>query len=410
MQENQVEQQSAPASRWMNIFFTFNRLILNTNSRIVYPFINVFARGLGVGLPLITLAITIRSISGTILSPLFGVIPDRVSRKFGMLLGIFLTILGSGLLWLFPGYLAFVAFMILTYIGALINMTAIQAYIGDVVPYRKRGEVIAITELGWSLSFILMIPFFGLLIDKFGWISPFPVLTVLEIVLFFLVLWLVPGIKKKVLVNEKNTMSFWEVFRLPAARRIMGLYFCMGASIEVLLLVFGVWMEDSFGLKIAALGAASAVIGFAELGGESLSAVVADRFGKKRSVRVGLIVNILITLSLTLLGRSLVGALIGLFLFYLSMEFTYISCMPILSQISPKARATLLGIAMAMVSLGRAAAAIIIPPLYSQGFFVTTLAAVFLNFSGILFLNGILIQEDGKGPAEGSLSKNSLIM
>ena len=56
------------------------------------------------------------------------------------------------------------------------------------------------------------------------------------------------------------------------------------AANEMVNLVFGVWLSDAFGLKIAALAGASAVIGLAELGGEGLVATVTDRIGKPRAV------------------------------------------------------------------------------------------------------------------------------
>ena len=56
------------------------------------------------------------------------------------------------------------------------------------------------------------------------------------------------------------------------------------AGNELVNLIFGVWLEDSFGLQIAALAGASAVIGFSELGGESLAALLTDRIGKPRAL------------------------------------------------------------------------------------------------------------------------------
>ena len=50
-------------------------------------------------------------------------------------------------------------------------------------------------------------------------------------------------------------------------------------------------MEDSFNFKVAALEAASALIGFAEMGGELSTAGLLDRIGKKRAIATGLLVN-----------------------------------------------------------------------------------------------------------------------
>jgi hypothetical protein len=53
--------------------------------------------------------------------------------------------------------------------------------------------------------------------------------------------------------------------------------------------IFGVWLEDSFGLKIIALAGASAVIGISELSGEGLVALTTDRLGKPLALAIGLI-------------------------------------------------------------------------------------------------------------------------
>jgi predicted MFS family arabinose efflux permease len=70
---------------------------------------------------------------------------------------------------------------------------------------------------------------------------------------------------------------------------ITGFLFITGN--ELVNVVFGVWMQDSFAIKIAALGTASIVIGLSELAGEGISAILAERLGKERTVGVSLFLN-----------------------------------------------------------------------------------------------------------------------
>jgi len=72
-------------------------------------------------------------------------------------------------------------------------MASMQAYVSDQVPYEKRGRLIALMELGWALSFILGMPVVALLIGRFGWRAPFPVLAGIDLVLFILILRIVPN-------------------------------------------------------------------------------------------------------------------------------------------------------------------------------------------------------------------------
>jgi predicted MFS family arabinose efflux permease len=147
--------------------------------------------------------------------------------------------------------------------------------------------------------------------------------------------------------------------------------------------MFGVWLEDSFKLQIAALAGASAVIGFAELGGEGLVTVFVDRIGKMRAAGAGLILNCFAAILLPLIGRTELGALIGLFLFYITIEFTFVSLIPLMTEVMPAARATTLSFAGAANSLGRAIGALLAPMLYTFGFSVVTGTAVVINLLGL---------------------------
>ena len=101
--------------------------------------------------------------------------------------------------------------------------------------------------------------------------------------------------------------------------------------------VFGVWLNQSYGLQIVALGSASAVIGFAELIGEGGVSLISDGLTKRKAVFIGIIGCIISSLILPFLGRTIWGAYIGLFLFYLTFEFTIVSGIPMMTGILPSA-------------------------------------------------------------------------
>jgi predicted MFS family arabinose efflux permease len=159
---------------------------------------------------------------------------------------------------------------------------------------------------------------------------------------------------------------------------------CASAANEQVNMIFGVWLEDSFGLQIAALGLASAVIGISELCAEGLVAAFVDRVGKVRAIALGLAVNSLAALALPYLGRTEAGALVGLFLFYLSFEFTLVSCIPLMTELLPSARATLMAFNVAALSVGRAAGNFLAPRLYHQGFLAVVLGAAIFNLLALL--------------------------
>lgn len=378
------------------VAFTGTRTVLNTMHRMIYPFLAVFGRGLGVDLVVLSLAVSFRSLVGAF-GPFLALVADRKGRKTGMLLGLIIFIFGAGLVTFRPTYLTFLLTLALTLMGKYVFDPSLQAYIGDRVSYRRRGTVIAATEIGWSLSFILGVPIMGLLIARVGWIAPFPALGLLGFLALGLLVWMLPRDPAPI---DRRTLreNLWSILYSPPALAGLSFGLLISTANEVVNLIFGVWLEDSFGLKVAALGAASAVIGLSELSGELMVGGFTDRLGKLRATMLGAMLNSLVAIALPFLGRSLVGALAGLFCFYVTFEFTLVSCIPLMTEILPSARATLMAANVAGLSLGRAFGALLSPQIYGlsqlypslPGISASALAAVLFNLLALFMLRNFV--------------------
>lgn len=365
--------------------FTLIKLLLNTTYRMAYPFLSAFAGGVGVDLAQFSLLFTARSLTG-MLGPFLAPIADRRGRKTSMLLGLAVYILGAGAVALWPTYPAFFAALTLTTLGNFIFLPAMQAYLGDHVPYARRGRVIAITELSWSIAFIAGVPLVGLLIGWLGWAAPFGVLALLGLLLLAALAFFLPSEPRPDNGNGAIWHSLGKVMRHRPALAVLLLSFLITAANETVNLVFGVWIEGAFNLQLAALGAASAVIGLSELGGEGLSGWLVDRMGKERAIRTGIMLSALSALVLPLMGGSLVGALAGLFCFYLTFEFTIVSLLPLVSEVLPGARATLMAANVTAFSLGRAAGSLLAPWLFGLGLGANAAAALGLDLLALAVL------------------------
>jgi predicted MFS family arabinose efflux permease len=327
------------------------------------------------------------------LSPLLTPIADRRGRKTGMLLGVGLFVMGS----IFPLFWAtFPAFLIavsLSFLGMFLYLSSMQAYLGDVVPFERRGRLLSITEMGWSLAFILGMPLVGLVIGQWGWRAPFPLLAGLSLLCMLALARVVPNHSPAPADGTAWWHGLRQVLVSPPALAGLAMSLCFVTANEMVNLVFGVYLEDSFGLQIAALGAASALIGVAELSGELLSASLVDWLGKKPTVVVGMLVNAAVVLAFPWLGRSLLGAVAGLFVFYLSFEFAFLGALSLMTELLPEARATLLGVNVACFSLGRMIGSLLGPAVFAWGFQANALAALACNLLGLLALTGVKIEK-----------------
>ena len=373
--------------RFQLLIFMLLRTILNTMHRMVYPFLAVFARGLGVDITTLSFVVTLRSFIG-MFAPVLGSIADQRGRRFGMLLGIFLFIVGMSLVAIAPSFWTFSIALLLANLGKYLFDPSMQAYFGDRIPYERRGTALAITEGAWSLAFVVGVPVMGWLIARFGWNAPFPLLAGLGLGMLIVIWWVMP--RKDPLHSQSTATSVTNVrsvlTNLPA---LAGISIAMWAtaSNELVNLIFGVWLEDSFGLRIAALAGASAVIGLSELSGEGLVALTTDRLGKPRALVLGLVGNILAALLLPIVGRTEMGALVGLFLFYITFEYVLVSHIPLMTEVMPNARATLLSFNVMGHSFGRAIGALIAVFIYERfGFMPVTLIAVLFNLFALLAL------------------------
>lgn len=372
--------------RWLLLLpFVAARLILTISWRMAYPFLPTLARGLGMDLTAIAWAVTLRSSLG-LAGPLFGAIGDAWGRRAAMLLGLALFSGGLLLVLIWPTYAALLAALLLTGAGKLIFDPSMQAYLGDHVPYQRRGLAIALSELSWSGAFLLGMPLVGWLIAHGGWMAPFPLLAVLALGVG-LVLWRILPPDAPTRAERPAFMTgVRSVLTHPPALAGLALGVCLSGGNEVVNIVYGAWMEGSFGLQVAALGAASATIGVAELGGEGLVAALADRVGKRRAILVGMVLNVLVTLSLPFIGRSVWSALAALFMLYLTFEFAVVSSIPLMTEVVPTARATTMAAYVAALAIGRTLGAPLGTALFEHGMMSNALASAGITLVGLATL------------------------
>jgi predicted MFS family arabinose efflux permease len=371
-----------PVSYFSLATYALIRIVINTAYRMIYPFLTIFARGLGVDISVISGLVANRAIVGAVASFIFPFIETR-GRKFGMLLGLGLFVASMGLVALLPSLTTFGIALIFGFVGRAIFDPSLASYIADYISYEKRGTAIAITEFAWSLAFILGIPAIGLIIARSYWSAPFWVLGFLGFIAFLFIALTLTDSKKPVHHQDGIFGNVKQIATTPVVLIAFSIGLSITAANEVVNLMFGVWLEDSFKLQIAALAGASAIIGLSELGGEGFVALFVDRVGKVRAAGIGLLANCVAAVLLPLIGRTELGALIGLFLFYLTFEFTIVSIIPLMTEVMPTARATTLSFAGAANSMGRAIGALLAPTLYALGFSTLTGAAVAFNLLGL---------------------------
>lgn len=353
---------------------TLCRLVLNTARRFVYPFAPLLSRGLGVPLTAITSLIAINWAT-TIIAMFFGPITDRIGYRFMMILGVTLLALGMFTAYFLPVYGFLLVGLFLAGLGKSVFDPAVQSYISERVPYRRRGMAIGFLEYSWAGSTLLGIPLIAILIDRFGWRSPFLLMGLMAIIGIAALSFFLSDLNN-VKARQSKKIDFktaWrQIYEKKTARGAIAFIFLLSVANDNLFVVYGAWLENTFGLSIVALGIGTATIGAAELIGESMTASLADRFGLKRSVMTGLSCCIISYIVLPLLGNTIVLALSGLFLIFLTFEFTVVTSVPLVTELLPESRATMMACYMAAAGFGRVVGALIGGPVWLMGGMIAT--------------------------------------
>ena len=350
-------------------FLSAERFVMNTAYRFVYPFLPVIARGLGVPLEQAALLVSARHLAGLATPAVTRAVGQRPRRLIGT--GLVLFIAGSSITVMTNAYVgALIGFAIIGLAKPVFDVSS-QAYISARVPYSERARYLSVFEFTWALALLVGAPATGWLISRSSWSAPFLVFAALSVVSLVLLSRFVDADSMLDAVSGKRPTitSSGRAFLVVAG------FFALAS--EMIIVVFGAWMEVSFGLSLVALGGAAFVIGVSELAGESATFAFTDRLGKRRAVLIGLAISI-VGFALLIPARNSMGvglAVLGLALF--GFEFTIVSSIPLASELMPASRARYLGWMVVSMSLARAVGAAVGPVLFeSYGLVGPAIAAV----------------------------------
>jgi predicted MFS family arabinose efflux permease len=373
---------------WTILILLFTRTVINLPRRFAYPFLPEISRQLDVPLSRVQQVMAAQTGIG-IIAPVFAPVSERYGRKNTLLLGLSLLIVGGVCGGVMPTYGVFYLVLMLMGLGKVIFDPAMQAYVGDMVSYRRRGMVVGAVELSWSLSLFISAPTAGFLLARSGLGTIFWLLSGVSLLgLIFIRFWLpddrrarknAPSALSDTAPGEIETQADsstperptppqkWRLlWTTPAALGALAYASLLVAANEMLFIVYGAWMETSFDLKLTALGIVSMVIALAEVSGEFAVIGLADRFGKQKMAVICAGLASICYLGLPFIGVSLPMALGLLFALFLGLECAIVSSLSLFTEVLPNARAIMMTAIWAAHSLGRVGGATVGGILYAE--------------------------------------------
>jgi predicted MFS family arabinose efflux permease len=199
-----------------------------------------------------------------------------------------------------------------------------------------------------------------MLIEHLGWRAPWAALIVLGLIGAGLTHYGLPATpRSNAEVNGKAfavaIIKTWHtLLRRRAVVFLLLTALFLILAVEIPFIVYGAWLESSFGLSLSTLGLASTVVGVSEATAELSTTMITDRLGKRRSVLIGLSGLVVSLIALPwLAGFGLPQAMAGIIAMMLTFEFAIVSLLPLATELAPDARASLLALTLTMFNLAR---------------------------------------------------------
>ncbi len=375
------------------------RILTDTGFQILFPFISIWAQGLGVTTLQMGRLIGFRNLTG-LAAPIWGTLADRYGYRRFLQAELLFIAIGQLLLAYSTVRSTQITGLMLTGVATFALIPTLQAYISTRLPYEIRGRGMGIMEYGWALAGILGVFSTGWIIERINWQAPFLLLALGMIALSF-VFRTLPGRTSGTRRSQPGVSTSWlYAFRQwlmdagigsTSARTTLFMGTLISYGLMNTVFVYGIWLSAEYDTSATTLGTVALAMGFADLGGSVMVTFFTDRIGKKRSVLLGSLLACVALMVLPVLNISLTTSVIGLMLMRFMLEFTLISFFVFASEQAPGSRGAMLSLTGAFSFGGGSLAGFTGPWLYERmgilGPCVTsTVGMALVVLLGLLFL------------------------
>lgn len=364
MLERVLDHNFEPEVRQRIGLLTVARMAANACFRFYPPFLATIALGLGVSLERIGVAVAVSELSG-LASPLTGALAERFHRRVAMTLGLIGIAVGAVLAAAVPRLVVFaVALVVIGQSKAMFDL-GLAAWISDRVPYERRGRVIGLIETAWALGLLVGVTTLGLVAAATSWRVGYLVVAAAVVVLAALVFRVVAPDPESDQPHARSASPGRIVVSPTVVVLALGV-FCLMAASQMLIVTWGKWLKDSFGLTDSELSLVVFGLGFCELVASLSMARFADRWGKERAARIGASIMVPAALVLAVEHGHLVPGLVLLMVAIGGFEFAIVSTIPLGTELVTGAPAKGVAVMFTVGTVARAAATVPATTLYQR--------------------------------------------
>jgi predicted MFS family arabinose efflux permease len=356
------------------------------------------SRLMGVPVSTVTLLTSVWAFTG-LLSPLFGPLSDRYGHTLFVLIGLGAFVLGSLLCVAAPSFSILVGFQVLVGLGYAIFSFSVSSVVGDAFAYGRRARAMGIVRLSVSMAALVGVPVAATIAGRATARGSFGTVGGLGLIVLAVGLLLFRSLSRSVREEQHRAGARANPWRMAVEvvrqRSVVAglLVVLIGAAIPTGTFIYlAAWLEQTFQLVEREIGLVFAAIGVGAVIGNALTAIWADRLGKKRSSALGLLV---LSVTAVLLSRLpvLAATVVGLIVFTAALEFGFAAFVTLLTELVPGERGTLMSLVSLANGIGTGLVPVVMRPLSESGGYATITLALGAGGLGAVAIVSFLVVE-----------------
>jgi DHA1 family tetracycline resistance protein-like MFS transporter len=332
--------------------------------------------------------------------PVWGNLSDRIGRKMVLIV----SQVGATIAWVVMAFAPSIPFVLLSRAleglsGGNIGVT--QAYVGDLVEPKRRGEAFAYVGAAFSAGFVFGPATGGWLAERYGFAVPFLLAAALQLLTLLLTIFMLPESRGKAPDGTQSAVGLGEIARSLSDRAVapvlwlrlvytLAMYGWFSAMTLILHAQLG-WGVAQTSYVFATFGIMQVVLQLAVVGR------IVDKLGNRVATNLGLGFCVA-AFALVPFATSFPLAALLLVLFGIGLSIENSAFPALASDVAPDdRRGTVLGVVSGLDSL----AGFIMPPITTGvlgAFGVPPVAAIMTSLVVVAFVIGV-VQARQAGPA-----------
>jgi DHA1 family tetracycline resistance protein-like MFS transporter len=330
---------------------------------ILIPLLPFFVKKFGAADFVVGVVFASYSLAQLIAGPLWGNLSDRIGRKMVLIV----SQIGATISWALLAFAPSIPFVILSRVlegfsGGNIGVT--QAYVGDLVEPKRRGQAFAYVGAAFSAGFVFGPAIGGWLAERYGFGLPFLLAAALQLLTLLLTIFMLPESRSRASAEEAKTAAgLGDIARSLGDRAVapvlwlrlvyvLAMYGWFSSLALILHAQLG-WNVGETSYVFAAFGVLQVALQLAVVGR------VVGALGNRTATNLGL-VFCLAAFALVPFATSFALAVVLLVLFGIGLSIENAAFPALASEVAPDdRRGTVLGVVSGLDSL----AGFVMPPI-----------------------------------------------